>query len=238
MKELDFLPDWYKRDRRHQSNVRRQCVALGIIFLVMMTFNLTATHRANRVAADLSRMEDRRILAETITYEFNETTKALNTLKARANLIEQLDSRIEVSAVLAEVSHLIDDTVVLRKVELLAEPFPKADEKEQKRSVAPRAAGKKESSGETLPAGHTRFLMPLSGIAASPADAVNLVRRLEESSYFRRVQPSYSNAKLPIAAKSPGGAADRGTAAKPQASLDVTEFEMACYVANYKERDE
>ena len=127
---------------------------------------------------------------------------------------------------------------MLQKVELLAEPFPTAKAEDQKRGAAPRSAGKKETPAKKVPSRNTRFLMPLSGVAASPADAVNLARRLEESSYFQRVQPSYSNAKLPIAAKSPGGAADRGGPAKPQDSLDVTEFEMACYVANYKERDE
>ena len=55
MKELDFLPEWYKDRRRRHSLMRRQYIALVAVFLLMMAFNLTATHRAARVAAQVTR---------------------------------------------------------------------------------------------------------------------------------------------------------------------------------------
>ena len=126
MKELDFLPQWYKDDKRRQVRVRRQYVALVAVFLGMMTFNVTEIHRAGRAAAQAASLENQRVGAEAVVHEFGVLTKELNELKTSANLVEQMDSRVDVAALLAEMSHTIGDSVVLRKLEILAEPFGRA----------------------------------------------------------------------------------------------------------------
>jgi hypothetical protein len=232
VKELDFLPEWYRTGRRRQSHMRKQYIALALTFLAMISFNVTATHRASRAAAALARQEDQRVKAEGVVYEFNRTTKELNALKVKAGRIDRIDSKVDVAAVLAELSHLIGETVVLRKVELAGEPYGRAPREGEARRAAVRIAARPENGGKESGFGYTRFRITLAGVAAHPSDVADLVCRLDQSSYFRQVSPSFSRgAKLP-----PGGETTPGDkAGKSPEMLDVTEFELSCYLANYED---
>ena len=236
MKELDFLPEWYKDNQRRHVHVRRQYVALVAVFLVMMAFNVTATYRASTAAAHVASLDNQRVGAEAVVHEFDVLTKRINELKAKASLVEQMDSKVEIAAILAEMSHIIGDSIVLRKVEILAEPFGRGEEKEQTQGSVVRLAGKAAGSEKGVALGRTKFRIVLSGVAAHPADVPDLVCRLDRSSYFQRVHPSfYGNARAQLGARFTATPPDGGAAAKAQGALDVTEFEIVCYLANYKE---
>ena len=233
MKELDFLPDWYKEGRRRQSHMRRQYIALVLVFLAMMTFNLTATHRAGRAAAELAGFEEQRVRAEDVVHQFNLVTAAFNELKTRADRMERMDSKIDIAAVLAEMSYLVEESVVLSKVEFVSEPFRRPDEREKGGAI--RATGTDGTPNRRAPLGNTRFRIVLSGVAAHPSHVADLVCRLDESSYFHRVYPSFSrNTKIQVSAKDSTGTG-ANSAGKGSETLEVTEFEITCYLANYKE---
>lgn len=236
MKDLDFLPEWYKDRKRRHSVVRKQYIALAAVFLLMMTFNLTALHRASRVAADVSRQEDQRMRAEAVVHEFNLLTKELNQVNAKARLVRQTDSRIDVAAILAEISHIVDESVVLSKVELAAEPFLPPEDKNRAKGGPVRAAAKGVEAEQTSPLADSRLRVVLAGVAAHPAHVADLVCRLEESAYFQQVRPSfYSKTKIQVGASK--GASPQASAAGGNASetLDVTAFEITCHLANYEE---
>jgi len=236
VKELDFLPEWYKDDRRRQMHVRRQYVALAVIFLLMMLFNGTAIHRAGRAAAEGARLENQRVGAEAVVREFDALTKQLNDLRGRAGLIDQIDSRIEVATVLAELSHVIGDSVVLRKVEIQAEPFSRPQDQRQAKGSVVRLSDRPANADKEMPLGRVKFRIVLAGVAVHPADVANLVCQLDASTYFQRVHPSfYGNVKTPAGAKSARGPQADG---KPPETLGLTEFEITCYLANYKEVDD
>jgi len=236
MKELDFLPEWYKEGRRRRSHMRRQYVALAVIFVAMMAFNLTATHRAGKAAAELTHFEEQRMRAEGTVHEFSVVTKELNQLKVKADLMERMDSKIDVAAVLAEMSCLITGPVALSRAEFIGEPLFRSVPQESGSAV--RTAGAMGTSEAQLPFGRTRFRIVLAGVAAHPSHVADLVCRLDESSYFQRVYPSFSR---PTKIQIPGVAGGRPqTNTAPQRgpeTLEVTEFEITCQLANYKEID-
>ncbi len=233
MKELDFLPEWYRKGQRRQSHMRKQYLALALTFLAMISFNVTATHRASRAAAELTRHEEQRMEAEGVVYEFNRITKELNALKVKAGLIDRIDAKVDVAAILAELSHVISETVVLRKVELAGESCGRATGENETKNAVVRVAAKSENSGKEAAFGNTRFRIILAGVAAHPSDVADLVCRLDQSSYFRQVSPSFSRGtKLQPGAEAVPG--DKATA-KGRETLEVTEFEISCYLANYEE---
>jgi Tfp pilus assembly protein PilN len=237
MKDLDFLPEWYKEDRRRHAHVRRQYLALVAIFLVMMAFNATSIHRANRAAANLAQLEGRRAGAEAVVHEFNGLTKRVNALKTRVNLVEEIDPRVDPAALLAELSHVIGETIVLRKLQIVAEPFRPADERTRSRGAAVRLGGRTEPSNQDTLLGAVKFQIVLTGIAASPADVPDLVCRLDASRYFQRVHLSfYGSAKA--RAGGPPASVPREGSTPTAGAWDVTEFEIVCYLANYEETQE
>jgi hypothetical protein len=240
MKEIDFLPEWYKEGRRRRVHMRRQYAVLVIAFIAMVSYNATSTHRITRASAELARLEGKRVEAQSAFDEFNTVTQNLNKVREKANLIERIDSKIKMAAVLAEMSHIFGETVVLSKVEFTAEPFAD-DEGPRTDSTGVRVAdGRSDASGETL-VGSVRFRIVLTGVAASPADVAALVRRLDDSAYFHRVHASFwRSGKVQVAAgrvqATPRSKTNVVSAGQPE-SLEVTEFEVVCYLANYEEAD-
>jgi hypothetical protein len=101
--------------------------------------------------------------------------------------------------------------------------------------LADRAAGAEKGP----PLGRVKFRIVLTGVAAHTADVPDLVCRLEASPYFQRVQPSfYGSARAPAGTRSAPGPQEPGASAKGQGVSGVTEFEIVCYLANYKDVDE
>jgi hypothetical protein len=142
---------------------------------------------------------------------------------------------VDVAAILGELSHLIGESVVLRKVELAGEPFGRVTEASEAKRAVVRVAPRPENSATEAALGNIRFRIVLAGVAAQPADVADLVCRLDQSPYFRQVSPSFSRgAKLPSAAEMTPGRKPTG---KGPETLDVTEFEISCYLANYEEVD-
>ncbi|MGE5296816.1 MAG: hypothetical protein ACM3VT_18505 [Solirubrobacterales bacterium] len=236
MKELDFLPEWYKDRKRRSSLVRKQYIALAGVFLLMMMFNLTATHRAGRVAADVSRYDDQLAEAETVVYEFAQVTKELNQMKAKAEVVSRVDNQIDVGAILAEISQLVGESTVLSKIELVAEPFERTQAVGPGKGAPSRAASATENVQQDLPLGNSRLRVTLAGLTTQSSQVADLVCRLDESAYFQQVLPSfYGKTKIPSGA-SPGVSrqADKARVAGPD-TQDVTAFEITCYLANYKE---
>ncbi len=239
MKELDFLPAWYKDEKYRQVRMRRQYVALAAVFLGMMTFNVTEIHRAGKAAAQAASLENQRVGAEAVIHEFDVLTKELDEVKTRAKLVEQMDSRVDIAALLAEMSRVIGASVVLRKLEILAEPLHQPEEMEPAKGSVVRLAGRATGPEKSPPLGRVKFRIVLTGVAAHTADVPDLVCRLEASPYFQQVQPSfYGSVRVPSGAKVAPGPQGPAPTVKTECVSGVTEFEIVCYLANYKDMDE
>jgi len=237
VKELDFLPDWYKDRKRRCSRVRKQCIALVAVFLMMMTFNLTVLHRTGTVAAEVSRQEEPRMRAEATVHEFNQVTRELNQIKAKADLVRRIDTRIDIASILAEISHVADESVLLSKVELVGEPVSSLNNVGQAQGTSARAFAA-DDSRRAAPLGESTLRVVLAGVAGQPKDVADLVSRLEQSGYFRQVRPSfYGRSKVQIGPAN--GVPTRGPAPRTDGvrTLDVTAFEITCVLANYEEGD-
>lgn len=241
MKDIDFLPEWYQEGKRRRVHIRRQYVALSVVFLTMLSYNLTSEHRISRASAKIARLEDRRIEAQEVMAEFNQISRALGQQRAKADIIRRIDSRINVGAVLAEISHMTGEQVILNRVEFLSEPVAQAAPQSSDNSGSTiRAVARSNKSAQEVPLGDVRFRIVLAGAATDPADAAALVRKLDESAYFTRVSPSFSQpGKLSIAPKGPEVPVQGGVVplAAGKDTFQVTEFEIMCYLANYEEVD-
>lgn len=238
MKELDFLPEWYKDRKRRSSLVRKQYIALAAVFLLMMMFNLTATHRASRVAAEVSQHDDQQMQAEAVVHEFNRVAKELNEMRAKAGLVRRIDNQIDVGAILAEISHLVDESIVLSKIELAAEPVESLPEADPAKRAPVRAASQDEDAQGTVSLGNAKLRVTLDGVAIQPSHVADLVCRLDESTYFRQVRPSfYGKAKIRAGGSRGASVPVVKTGIDGPEMLDVTTFEITCYLANYKETE-
>ena len=246
MKEIDFLPDWYKTGRKRQVNYRTQCIVLSGVFLVMMVWGLATTHSISNVKAGLAHMTIQRDQAESASEELAEIQTELKELQAKIQSIEEIDSKIDVASVLAEISSLVGEMVVLNKIEFIAEkPGPGPDaEFSMRPSAVVRVAQAQLGKKSDLPLGRVRFKVSIAGVAADASDVAVLVSRLEESPYFRQVVLSFSrNGK--VGNESAAFLRDvdilrpardtEGRAGASAVNLQVSEFQINCYLGNYRE---
>ena len=224
MKEIDFLPEWYKSGRRRQISYRAQYIALGGIFVVIVVWNFIATHSISKATAAVAAEAARQAEAENVSREFARIKSQVTQLQKKAESIEEIDSKIDVANVLAEMSFLLDEKIVLSKVEFSAERFADKQEGKTDSSSTVMLARAEFGGKETQPLGDVRFKVVISGIAADASDVAELICRLEDSPYFCQVIPSFSrNKKLKVGMKPAKG------------DLQVTEFKISCYLANYRQ---
>ena len=224
MKEIDFLPKWYKSGRRREVSYRKQYIVLVGIFVIMMAWNFVATSSISKATAELSREKSRQAEAESASREFARIKSQVTGLQERAKSIEEIDSKIDVANVLAEMSFLIGEKVVLSKVEFKAERFIDKQEARMNSGSVIRVAGGNFGGREAMLPGDVRFKVVISGVASDGSDVAELICKLEDSPYFCQVIPLFSrNRKM---------RAGSGLAGE---DLQVSEFEISCYLANYRE---
>jgi hypothetical protein len=224
MKEIDFLPTWYKSGRQRQISYRTQYVGLCGIFVAMMVWNFVATHSLSKAAAELARAELRSASAESAAQEFARVKSEAAHLQEKARTIEEIDSKINVANVLAEISFLADRRIVLSKVEFIAEKFGGKQEEKSNGSSTVRVAGDNVSGKELLPLGDVRFKVLINGLASDAGDVAALICKLEDSPYFCQVIPLFTRNKEMKTATGAGGE-----------KFQASEFEISCNLANYRQ---
>ena len=222
MKEIDFLPEWYKSGRRRKVSYRTQYVALGGIFVVMVAWNAVTSYSVSKASAKLRQMTTQQAQADEAVQEFEKVRSELIGLQKKANVLNAIDSRIDVVSVLGEMSALVDTKVVLSKVELRAEKFKNTQEDRPSATGVRAAGGGPFNNGMPL-LGEVRFRVLISGVASDASAVTELVVNLEESPYFSDVVPLLQNGMV-----SAGGR-------NALRNYQVSRFEISCYLANYRE---
>ena len=239
MKEIDFLPEWYKERRRRKVSRRRQCIALGLIVVAMIAYNVIATHEIACATAELEQLEDHRVQAEDVMHRFDKLSREVAEYQAETESLSRMDSRIESAAVIAEISHIIGERAVLSRIEFIAEPVGKDNKTQMRNGSAVRAAGPAYNAGQPTPLADVKFRILLAGVAANAEDVGELICRLDESSYFRDVHSSgFRNSTIDVPIVRSQEATSQGTgkpAAEKKQTLQVSEFKITCYLANYDE---
>ena len=241
MKEIDFLPEWYKSGRRRQVSYRTQYIALGGVFVVMVVWNFIATHSISKARAQYAQISTKQTEAEGLSAKFTELKSELRGLQKKVESIEEIDSKIDVAGVLAEMSFLIDERIVLNKVVFDAEKI----EDERRSETSPRAGTvvrtvrTKLNEKRNLPLGDVRFRVVIVGVAADASNVASLICKLEDSPYFCDVVPSFSRTAEINVTSNPSlrsGTKNASSGRESGGKIQVSEFEISCYLANYLEQ--
>jgi len=221
MNEIELLPQWYKENKQKRLSLRIQYAAAGILFVVLVVWNVILSHSVAATAARIKENSYRCEAVEAASQEFSKIQDEVKRYEKRQKLLNDVDNRLLVSNVLGELSWLIDRGIVISRLSLQAQAFKKDGERAKEGSsvrVSEKANGKKSNSAT----GKARFEIVMDGLAANAEDIGQLICSLEDSSYFRDVYPSYSRSK--VLGKVAGQTQDGGK---------VSEFEIQCYLANY-----
>ncbi len=240
MKEIDFLPEWYKSGQRRQVSYRTQYIALGGVFLVMVVWNYIDTYSISKVRAQFAQMSTKQAEAEGQSAKLSELKSELEGLRKKTESIEEIDSKINVAGVLAEMSFLINERIVLNKVVFDAEKIEYKQQAEQSsRGTIVRAVRTRFNEKRKLPLGDVRFRVVIGGVAVDTSNVADLICRLEDSPYFCQVVPSFSRTTMISTSSKPSLRSSTKNVNSPREAggdIQVSEFEISCYLANYREQ--
>ncbi|MDD5327772.1 MAG: PilN domain-containing protein [Phycisphaerae bacterium] len=224
MKEIDFLPTWYRSGRRRQIGYRTQYAGLGCILVVMLVWNFIAVHSLSKTKAEIADMEVKSTAVKNAAQEFAIIKNETEQLQKKAETLEEIDSKIDIANVLAEISFLVDKKIVLSKVEFIAEKFESGQKRKSGSSSAFRGVGSNFTGKGVPPFGNIKFKVVITGVASDAGDVATLICSLEDSPYFCQVIPSFTRNKEMKAAVDAGGE-----------KFQVSEFEISCSLANYRQ---
>ena len=145
MKEIDFLPEWYKNGRRRQVNYRLQYIIIGGVFAVMMVWNHVSVDSLAKVRAKNMELETRQSQSEKVSAKLEEYKKEISVLHEKEKILDSMDSKIIVANVLAEISYLVDESIVLEKVDFISERIQ--DQYISEKALLPASVVKAANSG-------------------------------------------------------------------------------------------
>ena len=242
MKEIDFLPEWYKTGRRRQISYRTQYYVLGGIFVVMIVWNFVTSYSMSKANAQVLEMTTRQRQAEKVSAKLIDLKNELNLYHKREGLVEKIDSKINVANVLAEISYLVDERIVLSKIELISEKIAD-DESSPKANAVVRAVQSNFNTNKESPVGDVRFKVLLAGVAVDAGDVASLICKLENSPYFCQVVLSFSRnthlksegANSSYEQTTPTSNGGQAGNSESVGKIQVSKFQISCYMANYQE---
>jgi hypothetical protein len=226
MKEIDFLPIWYKNSRRKQIGYRTQYAGIGGIFLAMVIWSFIAMRSLSETGEELAKAELKSTVAEKAAHELAAIRDEAVRLQGKARIIKEIDSKIDVASVLGEISYLVDGRIALSKVEFVAEKFGDGDEGRQNGDTTVMTVAGKFGGEEALPLGDIRFKVLINGIASDASDVAALICKLEDSPYFCKVIPLFVCSKEMKTSTNEWGE-----------EFQVSEFEIRCNLANYRQEE-
>ena len=193
MKEIDFLPEWYKNGRRRQVNYRLQYIIIVGVFAVMMVWNYVSVDSLATVRAKNMELETRQSQAEKVSAKLEEYKKEIAMLHKKEKVLDSMDSKIVVSNILAEISYLVDKSIVLERVDFISEKIH--DQDSEGKTLLPASVVKSAGSGSSKNTnnyiGNICFKVVIAGVAANGSDVAALLCKLEDSPYFNHVDLSY-----------------------------------------------
>lgn len=208
MKEIDFLPEWYRQGRLAQVKHREFYVAIGLVVFFMGIWSVFANSRVAIVKAQNTSLREAKLAELGSIVEYDLTEEKYQQIKTKQQILDSIKSYLTVSNVIAELTHLLDSNIVLEKLMIKAEPFSVRSSKAEIKAAS--AVGQATESDKNI-----RFKITLTGLAADTAGVAEIINRLERSDYFFQVVPGYS----------------RNTAT---GQYQASEFEITCYLSNYK----
>lgn len=190
-------------------------MALLLIIGLIASWWFSLTRAVSRESAELSYLNSRSEILQEDVQLYNEIKERVALLGQHSEILGSMDSKIDVSNVLAELSYILNEDVVLSKLNIHTEAIGK---NKRFKGLAIRRV-----DSDNVLTGNQRFAIVLNGKAKESKHVADMICRIEDSQYFFNVIPLFTGDKK---------AAGRTNNKQPD---EYTEFEVGCYLANYRE---
>ena len=214
VKDIDFLPEWYKAGRKRKVSYKRQYTAITSLFAILVVWSFVVDHSASIANATIERRNKFVPINQGISAEYNQIKYELDKMKAKAELLDKLSPTVDFANVLAELAFVVNQNIILDYLDITAEKIGGSNQKSESAKPVVKLAAASNDPVSAMPPENYRFKVTITGIAAGAPDVAMLISNLESSPYFCNIIPGFSRAK-------------------EVDNYSVTEFEITSFIANY-----
>lgn len=212
MKEIDFIPEWYRTGRQRRVSYHRQYTMIGCLFVALLAWSYAAGSFLGAAKATVEGARNLLEASEPFAREYAVLKDEIKTLTEKADVMERIRTRTPLESILAELSCLIGDRIVLSSLEISTEPWHKEGINTGRGAIV--IARRPDSDWASLPEADVCTRVVLAGLAADASDVAALIAAMEKSQYFCKIIPGYSRNK-------------------DLRGCRATEFQISAHIADY-----
>ena len=182
MKEIDFVPDWYRASRRRRRDLMVRVTCLGILAVAMIAASAGRYAQTASARKDLTHLQASFKGQADVIHGRSVLELRLEQLRDKQQLLANVAGGAALHGLLAALSHLMPDAVVLTELRVA-----------QGRRIADARPPEGEASEHAAPpAGDRDGTLEIKGRAASDVNVGSLMTNMARSRLFRDVRLRYA----------------------------------------------
>jgi Tfp pilus assembly protein PilN len=182
MREIDFIPSWYRASRRRKRDLVIRAVFLSVLAVEMILVSVGSYIQRAAAREDLAELETSFAGQAEVITSLSQLVLRLEELRDKRQLLSDVTGGAPVHGVLAELSHLMPEATALTRVGLSQSRRIGAAGR-QKEGDAGKVAAQPDDDEGTL---------EITGWAASDVHVGSLMTNLARSPLFGDVRLRYS----------------------------------------------
>ncbi len=181
MREIDFLPDWYRHVMRRRKRLMVQAACSITLLAAIGLRAVYSRHHATVAEAAVIQTENQIARAASDAREVDRLTNLRQRWARQVQRIERLGTHVEAARLLAALDDAMPSGVALSDLQV--------DTDERPSTTAP-------SSGSAVPSNDRRLRVRLEGLAASPGELEKFLARLKATPFFEQVSMGFNKNTL------------------------------------------
>jgi Tfp pilus assembly protein PilN len=216
MKDIDFIPAWYKEKQRRNVMYRRQYMGVVGMFALLVIVSFIAGRSLSDSRAEIETMKNTIYTARTVMAQHEHVRSQLQAIEESQSRLYRLRSKADYGAIISELSYEIPQQIVLKALTIETEPYRPENMSAVQGDMMKIAGQPVADTKSVLPSLNLRHKIVIEGLASGASDVALLISALEKSNYFCHVLPGFS----------------RSVTLDQKNRVD---FQVVCYLANYVE---
>lgn len=188
MNDVEFLPERIRQQRARNRRLVRQGYLLAACVVAMGLHTYVNATRTARARAELATLDERAVNLKSQIQMIGTLQQQLADLMIKKQIDEELGSRADCTAVLAELCRITPPNMALASLELKAVDVEVNPVGSSRRSGRGSAGARATRKARTV----RRLRLILTGLAPSDVDVANFIGQLAASCLFEDVTMGYA----------------------------------------------
>jgi Tfp pilus assembly protein PilN len=192
MREVEFLPEHIRQRRARHRRLRRQGYLLAACMAAMGVLTYVNAARIGQARGELAALDERAVAVNSQIQIIDVLERQMADLLIKKRIDDELGSRTDCTAVLAELCRITPPNVSLVSLEMSAVEVPVKEDAGSASSIHRSSRARGAAGGQKPLRAVRRLRLVLTGLAPTDVDVANFIGQLSASWLFEEVNMGYA----------------------------------------------